>query len=191
MKTPQLLGVLALTIPALASAAEGDLPRRTSGWYFGAGGGYSTLELQQEPLNISGGDFSYKFLGGYRFPRAFLPWGINIGFEAAWVDLGEVDEDAPGANLSLAVDGFEGYLVGWFPMSRSFELFGKAGVYAWDAQFAVNGTVEDKNDGTDIALAVGVAYQTGGQLGFQLELEGYDLFERALMATASVLYQFK
>jgi len=190
MKTLTVLVAGAL-LSAPAWAAEGDLPYRTPGPYLGVGAGYSDLELKNDPINVSGGDFGYKLFGGYRFPRAFLPWGINVGLEAAWVDLGEVTDGVPGTSLALAVDGFNGYFVGFFPLTRRIELIGKLGVYAWDAELNANGVTEAKNDGTDLAWGVGFAIQTGGQLGAQIELEGYDVLDGALLATASITYQFK
>ncbi|MGI9343365.1 MAG: outer membrane beta-barrel protein [Gammaproteobacteria bacterium] len=191
MKTWRLVCLMAVLAPGVAWAAEGDLPYRTSGFYLGLGAGYSDLELKAQPVNVSGGDFGYKAFAGYRFPRAFLPWGINIALEAAWADLGEVTDDAPGARLALAVDGFVGSIVGYVPITHRFELFGKAGAYVWDAELAANGVTQDKDDGTDLALGVGIGYHTGGGLGFQAELEGYDLLDGALLASVSVTYQFK
>ena len=180
-----------LLVPTLTWAAEGDLPLRTSGFYLGLGAGYSSIELKNDPVNVSGGDFGYKAFGGYRFPRAFLPWGINVGLEAAWVNLGEATENVQGAELALAVDGFAGYFVGFIPITRHFELVGKAGVYAWDGDLALGGSTQEKDSGTDFALSIGLAYQGGGQLGFLLEVEGYDMVDGALLASASVTYQFK
>lgn len=191
MKAWRLLCTLALLAPPGVWAAEGDLPYRTSGWYLGAGAGYSDLELKAPPVSVSGGDFAYRIFTGYRFPQAFLPLGLNLALEAAWADLGEASEDAPGSKLALAIDGFEGYVVGYFPLTRRIEFFGKAGAYLWDAEFAANGATQDKKDGTDLALGIGFAYQTGGQLGLQLELQGYDVLDGALLATASLTYQFK
>lgn len=187
--------ILLLTILFLYSitawTAEGDLPYRTSGIYLGLGAGYSNQELEHDPVNVSGGDFGYKVFGGYRFPRAFLPWGINLGLEAAWSDLGEVTEDVPGAKLALAIDGFEGYLVGFLPLTRRVELLAKAGAVVWDADLASDGVTQAQNDGTDLALGIGFALQTGGKLGAQVELEHYGLLDGALLATVSVTYQFK
>jgi len=190
MKALTLLAAATL-LSAPAWAAEGDLPYRSPGFYFGAGAGYSDMELKNDPVNVSGGDFGYKLFGGYRFPRAFLPLGINLAVEAAWLDLGEVTADLSGTELALAVDGFEAYVVGFVPLTRRIELFGKAGVLAWDAELAADGVTEAQDDGTDLALAIGFALQTGGPLGAQIELESYDLLDGALLATASITYQFK
>lgn len=191
MRSWRLLCALAVLAPARIWAAEGDLPYRTSGWYLGAGAGYSDLELEAPPVRVSGGDFAYRIFTGYRFPRGFLPFGLNLALEAAWADLGEATEDVPGSSLALSIDGLEGYLVGYFPMTRRIEFFGKAGVYVWDADFSADGLTQDKKDGTDLALGIGFAIQTGGQLGMQFELQGYDALDGALLAAASLTYQFK
>jgi len=191
MRAWQLLCVLALMAPGASWSAEGDLPYRTAGFYVGLGGGYGDMELKQAPIDISGGDFGYKIFAGYRFPRAFLPWGINAALEVAWVDLGEVTQAEPDTELALTLDGFTGYVVGYVPITRRFEFVGKAGIIGWDGELAANGTTQDKDDGADLALGIGIGYLTGGPLGFQAELEGYDVLDGALLATVSMTYQFK
>jgi hypothetical protein len=183
--------LMALLLSAPARAAEGDLPHRTPGFYVGAGIGYSDLELDNGPIQVSGGDFAYRLSAGYRFPAAFLPWGINVAAEAAWVDLGEVDDNALGSRLGLAVDGFDGAIVAYVPLKRRVEAFGRLGMMLWDAEFTADGAQRDRDDGTDLAWGVGVALQTGGQLAAQLEVQGYDVLDGALLGTVTVIYQFK
>lgn len=182
--------VLAFLAPQ-AWAAEGDLPYRTSGLYLGVGAGYSQLELDQPPLEVSGGDFGYKLLAGYRLPRGFLPWGINVGLEAAWMDLGEITEDLPAGRLALESSGVTGYLVGFIPITRRIELLGKVGAYVWDAELSADGVTRDKSDGTDLAFGIGFGFNTGGQLGAQIEVESFDMLDGGLLASASITYQFK
>lgn len=172
-------------------AAEGDLPYRTSGLYLGIGVGYSDLEFDNPPLGVSGGDFAYKILGGYRFTPGFLPWGMTVALEAAWLDLGEATDDLPGAEFGLSLDGLEGNLVAYLPLTRNIDLFGKAGVMRWDAELSVNGATVDDNDGTDLTGGIGLALQTGGAFGAQLEIQGYDMLDGAMLGSLSFTYQFK
>ena len=186
-----LAAFMLLSAPLMAIAAEGDLPYRTSGFYVGGSLGYSNQELNQDPIELSGGTFSWKALGGYRFPQGFLPWGIHVGLEAAWVSLGEIDENRLGSKLTLKTQGVEGYFVGMIPLTRKFELVGKAGAISWDADLEVDGVRQDDADGTDLALAIGIAYHTGDQVAAQFEIESFDLLDGAYLASVSVTYQFK
>jgi len=186
-----LATVLLMTAPIVAIAAEGDLPHRTSGFYVGGALGYSTQEVNRDPIDVSGGAFAWKALGGYRFPQGFLPWGIHVGLEAAWVNLGEVEESSLGSELAINTRGIEGYFVGMIPLTRKFELIGKVGAISWDAELEVDGTKQDDTDGTDLALGIGLAYHTGDQVAAQFEIESFDLLDGAYLASVSLLYQFK
>ena len=178
-------------LPICLHAAEGDLPYRTSGFYLGGSLGYSNQELKQDPVNLSGGAMGWKALGGYRFPQAFLPWGVHVGLEAAWVSLGEAEETVLGSKLTLKTRGIEGYFVGMIPLTRRLELVGKAGAISWDADLEADGVKQDSADGTDLALSIGLAYHTGDQLAAQFDIESFDLLDGAYMASLSLLYQFK
>jgi len=183
--------LLLLTPPISAIAAEGDLPYRTSGFYIGGSLGYSNQELNQAPVDVSGGAFGWKALGGYRFPQGFLPWGIHVGLEAAWVSLGEAEETKLGSKLTLDTRGIEGYFVGMIPLTSKLELVGKAGAIAWDTDLKADNVKQDSADGTDLALSIGLAYHTGDQVAAQFDIESFDLLDGAYMASVSVTYQFK
>ena len=95
------------------------------------------------------------------------------------------------SKLALKTQGVEGYFVGMIPLTRKFELVGKAGAIYWDAELEVDGVRQDDADGTDLALAIGIAYHTGDQVAAQFEIESFDLLDGAYLASVSVTYQFK
>jgi len=191
MNVLKSIGFGLILIPCALWAAQGDLPLRTSGFYAGIGGGYSQADLKHGSVEVSGGDVSYKVLAGYRFPKAFLPFDMSAAIEGAYVDLGESDDQSLGSELDLAIKGFDLYAVGFLPIARRWDLFGKAGVYFWDAEFSVDGALQDDDTGTDLAFALGLSYQTDGGFGAQVEIEAFDMLDGVWAAFVSATYQFK
>jgi hypothetical protein len=180
-----------LLVPFTAWAAKGDLPVRTSGIYLGAGVGYSEVSLNKSSVNISGGDVSYRFTAGYRFPQKFLPWGMSLAIEGDYLDLGEVSDQSAGTEFNLEISGFDFYGVGYLPMTRSWDFFGKLGVYAWDGKLSANGVPQPENGATDWAAGLGFAWRTGKATAVEFELEHFNLLDGAWLASASWIYQFK
>lgn len=188
----RVVTAVAACLPLVAWSAQGDLPARTSGVYLGVGAGYSQVDLETSVTDIGGNDFAYKVFAGYRFPQVWLPWDISVAIDAAYVDLGEATDDQLGAQFGLELDGFDVSAVGILPVTRYLDVFGKLGVYVWDATLTVDGaTTLDEDSGSDLAYGIGLAYQTGGQWGVQAEIEGYDVLDGALSGSVSFTYQFK
>jgi hypothetical protein len=183
---------LGCLLPFAALADRGDLPTRTSGFYLGAGGGYSQINVDSESGSTSSGQFAYKLLGGYRYRARFLPWGMSVALEGAYLDLGESsDTTSSGSQVKLDVSGFEGYLVGYLPIGGNFDLMGKVGAFAADSKLTVDGAQQSDDSSTELAMSIGVAYQTGGPFAAQFELEGFDAHDGLYVATISGLYHFK
>lgn len=178
-------------IPLVTWSAPGDLPKRTSGWYLGAGAGYGQTDVDVGVANVSASDFAYKIFAGYRLPQIWLPWDISIGLDAAYVDLGEGNDGQLGGQFGLELDGWDVSAVGFLPITSRFDVFGKLGIYVWDATLTANNTLLDEDSGSDVSYGIGLAYQTGGQWAAQVELEGYEVLDGALTGSVSVTYQFK
>ena len=178
--------------PFAVWAEQGDLPLRTSGFYAGAGIGYNQVDLQTEQLTISGGDLSYKLYGGYQFPQySFMPFKTFFALEGGYMDLGTIDDQALGAKFELDIHGFDLYAVGYLPVTRRIDFFGKAGVFLWDAKVKGDGLTVDDDDGTDLALGLGIEYRTGKAYSARLTLESLDMLDGVWVATLAATYQFK
>jgi hypothetical protein len=186
-----LVASVAACLPLVAWSAQGDLPLRSSGWYVGAGAGYAQADLKTDITDIGGNDVAWKLFGGYRLPQVWLPWNVSAAFDAAIVNLGEVTDNQLGAEFALEIDGIDLSVTGYLPITRRLDLFGKLGMYLWDAELSTGGVTLDEDDGSDLSYGLGLAYQTGGQWGAQLEIEGYDTLDGAVMGSLSVTYQFK
>jgi len=185
-----------LSILVLASggawAEQGDLPRRTSGLFVGGALGYSAIDLQTEQVQLSGEDFSYKVFVGYQFPQySFMPFDTFFALEGGYTDLGRIDDDALGASFELDVDGFDVYFTGYLPVTRSLDLVGKAGIYLWDATVKADGATIDDDDGSDLALALGLEYRSGKAYSARFTVESFDMLDGGWLATLAGTWQFK
>ena len=147
-----LFSLITLTTP-FVSAAE-------PGWYFGAGIGNSDPDV--------GGlddDTGTKFFAGYNLDGT---WGLEGGF----VDLGDFDVDFfPG---SVEVDGFQFAGVGNLPVAE-VSLFGKVGLYRWDAEANIAGTPIDDDDGIDVMWGFGIAFDIAENWLIRGEWERFDI----------------
>lgn len=173
-------------------AEQGDLPRRTSGVYLGAGLGYNQVDVKTEQVDLSGSDFSYKVFVGYQFPQySFMPFDTYFAIEGGYIDIGTVDDDALGANFEFDMHGFNGYFTGYLPITRSIDLFGQAGVLFWDGKAKGDGLTIDDDDGTDLAFGAGFEYRSAGAYSARLTLESFDILDGAWVATLAATWQFK
>lgn len=107
---------------------------------------------------------SIELKGGYKFNE-------NFGLELAYVDLGEADFEDINGNVS--VDGFKASVVGFIPVAETVSLYGKVGLYTWDADFETSlGSASD--DDSDIAYGIGAAWGVADNLDVNF---GYDIYD--------------
>lgn len=139
-QNPILPGLLlaAIVLPSFASA--------DSGLYVGASIGSSHLDEDFRGLNLDTDATAFRFVGG-------LQLGDYLGIEAGYHDFGDfaktVDLGGLSARTELVADGWTlGGTLG-APLSEQFSLFGRAGVFFWDADVDVDGfsinVPEDEN----------------------------------------------
>ena len=189
--TTLLLALFAL--PASVWAEQGDLPYRTKGFYIGAGLGVSQVEMYAGPVIVDSGDTATTIFVGYRLP--YSPRGINIALEGAYVDLGTAQDTPLDSTIDLEIDGFDLSALAYFPITRRWDIFAKAGAFIWDAQ--LNGSApgssdfSDSDTGTDLGLGFGAPFNTGTALGLRLEIERLNVLDGAWVGLASGFYQFK
>jgi OOP family OmpA-OmpF porin len=113
--------------------------------YIGAGAGITTIDVCDgiggPGVSCDDEDTGLKIFGGYKFSP-------NLAVEGAWVDLGEASLTDGVDSATVGVDGFEVAAVGIWPINPKWNIFGKLGVYMWDASFdSTFGSVSD--DGTE------------------------------------------
>ncbi len=168
--------------PALASA--------DSGLYLGAGIGNAAVEvdlgLSEIPTlpEFDENDAGYKIFGGYTWQ---LP-AISLGIEGAYNDFGKPSVDIQGISLAVEPSGISVFGVAALGLGP-IEVFGKAGVLAWDADAIIDGVVA-ADDGTDPAYGVGLRFNAG-RIQIRGEYELYDVDEADLtMLSVGIAYRF-
>lgn len=104
-----VLGLLILTLSAAPVHAV------EQGGYIGIAFGDADDDILSET------DSGIKIYGGFNLSE-------NLGLEMAYVDLGEY------ANNTLEQDGVAFSIVGYLPVTDSFDFFGKFGMFAWEVR---------------------------------------------------------
>lgn len=143
--TRSKLVVKSLAILVLASGPIAAMAA-DSGWYVGAALGQSKVDVSAGELKsalvaagatnvvatVDNTDTGGKLFGGYQLNN-------NIGFEAAYVNLGSISSYAtyttlPGSPRRTSADanGFLFSVVGSLPVSETFAVFGKIGAFVWN-----------------------------------------------------------
>ena len=98
----------------------------------------------------------------------------NFAIEGNYIDFGRPEGPFYGIDSSVRVDGFGLSALGIMPISDEFELFGKVGLFGWNADIKV-GPFSSTDDGTDVIYGFGAAYRLSDQLSLRAEWEFVDL----------------
>lgn len=151
MKTRRLIS--AIMILAIGAAVISSASAIETGWYVGGGLGNSDPDKGGFDDNTG-----FKLFGGRNFNERFA-------IEVAHVDLGETNRGP----VEFEVDGFQFVAVGHLPIGEKFSVFGKGGLYLWDAD--AEGARDD--DGTDLTFGLGLQYDTE-KWGIRVEWERFD-----------------
>ncbi len=138
--TQTFSGLILATIllPALANA--------DTGLFVGASVGSSHLEDDFSNLNIDTDATAYRFVAGFQFTD-------YLGIEAGYHNFGDFSETIDlGQVLSRTEINADGWTLGGtlgLPLNEQISLYGRAGVFFWDADVEVNGfsidVPEDEN----------------------------------------------
>ena len=192
MKASRLLAA-ALGLGAAMAFSQAS----AQGFYMGASFGKTDADRANAvPALISSGsvdgsDNGIKLFGGFAFNR-------NIAVEMAFVDLGELTYSGtyfgtPVANGTLETSGFNFAFVGSIPLNPSFSLFGKLGLFFWEAEasdvtggFPFVQTIDD----VDVSYGFGASYQFNRNFGMQVEWEQYEAADSISLLSLGVVYRF-
>ncbi len=192
MKTRKLAAASVLAIAGALAASQASAQA-----YLGGSIGQS--DVDDEITNglitsgsVDGKDTAFKIFGGYMFNR-------NFGVEGAYVDLGEVSYSgsfggAPVTGGKVEINGFNVSAVGAFPVNEQFSVFGKIGLFIWDADASdTTGGMpfSASADGTDVSFGVGVNYSFTRNLGVRAEWEMFKTDDGdATLLSAGVVWKF-
>ena len=128
---------------------------------------YAGLSIGQTDVDESGFDDgdSIAVIGGYRMLE-------NLAFEVAYIDLGEADNGP----WTIEADGFNFAAVGILPINEQLEVFGKLGLFAWDASLHRSGYGEvASDDGVDLSIGIGGSLKLNEQFSLVLEYQRFEL----------------
>lgn len=138
------------------------------GFSAGASIGSSKIEVDDSGIEFDESDFGWKVYGKYMFNEN---WGVEMGY----VNLGNPSDNILGIDIEVEADGIDAFLIGSLPANESFDLFGKAGVIAWDAEISAPGVPSEDDDGTDLALGIGGAFHATDTVDIVGEWEWFDI----------------
>lgn len=188
--TRSKLVVKSLAILVLASGPIAAMAA-DSGWYVGAALGQSKLDVSAGELKsdleaagatgvavtVDNTDTGWKLYGGYQLNQ-------NIGFEAAYVNLGSATANATYSTLAGSpvqtntdADGYLLSVVGSLPLGDKFAVFGKLGAFVWSAEASATtslGPVSLSGDGTDLAFGLGANWKINKSIGLRAEWERFQ-----------------
>jgi OOP family OmpA-OmpF porin len=192
-----------------------ECPSTTSGCY---------QDLEPPPVGVgsnpdfAGSDVTYNFVAGWMFNQ-------NIGIEVGYIDFGQATDDLglpescqgpPFFGCSsrqwtteLKRDGFQAFLIGNLPLNESVDLYGKAGMISWDADYqgyerselyasgpplgAQNPRINGSDDGTDMALGFGANLRTDSPFSLRADFTYYDFddSDSSFVLQLMGMYNFK
>lgn len=140
---------------------------------------------------VDGKDSGFKIFGGYQFNQ-------NFGVELAYVDLGKAKYSGtfgalPVTGGSVDTTGFNFSAVGTLPLNPSFELFGKVGLFAWEAQARdTTGGVpfSGKDDGADLSFGIGASYNINKNLSVRAEWEQFKAVDTISLLSLGIVFKF-
>jgi OOP family OmpA-OmpF porin len=141
--------------------------------------------------SVDGSDTGFKVFGGYQFNPYF-------GVELAWVDLGKAGYSgtffgAPVTGGTVKTSGLNLSAVGTLPLGSGFAIFGKAGVFAWEAKANdVTGGVpfSAKDDGGDLSLGIGASYDFTKNFSIRAEWERFKAVGDIDLLSIGLVYKF-
>jgi OOP family OmpA-OmpF porin len=141
--------------------------------------------------SVDGSDSGLKIFGGYQFNK-------NLALELSYVDLGKASYSgtffgAPVTGGSVDTTGLNFSVVGILPLNPSFELFGKVGLFAWEAQARdTTGGVpfSGKDDGADLSVGIGASYNISKNFSVRAEWEQFKAVDTISLLSLGIVFKF-
>jgi OOP family OmpA-OmpF porin len=183
-------------LAACALALSGALTASQASAQFFIGGSIGQSDIDDEITTglitsgtVDGKDTAWKIFGGYMFNRHF-------GVEAAYVNLGEVSYSGafgvlPVTGGKVELTAFNVSALGALPINEQVSLFGKIGLFGWEAEASdTTGGVpfSAKDDGTDLSFGVGIMFNFTPSFGVRAEYEFFqtDIGDAGLISVGAV-----
>jgi len=162
------------TVPGLILAALllSPLVQADTGLFVGASFGSSHLDEDFTGFNIDTDANAYRIVGGFQF-------GDYLGLEAGYHNFGDFEETVDFGGLSsvsqITADGWTlGGTLG-LPLNEQFSLYGRAGVFFWDADVEVDGFSINVPDDENPYYGGGARVDVTSQLSLLGDWTRYEL----------------
>lgn len=183
MKIRKEAGAIRKVIVASALAMSGLLATTQASAQAFVGGSIGQSDIDDDITSglitsgpVDGKDTAFKVFGGYMFNQYF-------GVEGAYVNLGEVSYSGTFSGLPVTggkveLMGFNIAALGSYPVTPEFSVFGKIGLFVWEAKASdttAGAPFSAKNDGNDVSFGLGVGYNFTRNLGVRAEWERFKL----------------
>lgn len=178
MRVLRAIGVFALMSWGLAAA-----PQAAAQGVVYIGGSIGSSDIDSSITRglitsgtVDGKDVGVKLFGGYQLSP-------NLALELAFVDLGTLTYSGAFGGASVVggqvkVSGLNFSVVGSFPVSPGFGIFGKAGVFAWETRASdVTAGVPfaQTRDGSDLSVGLGMDFSVTRNSSVRAEWEQFKI----------------
>jgi OOP family OmpA-OmpF porin len=120
--------------------------------------------------NCDDSDMGWKVFAGYDFSE-------RIAFEVGYNSLGEMQS----STKKTKITGYELAAVGKMPLNDQIGLFGKAGLFRWEAK-----NDDGKRSAFDILFGAGVDYKINGNMSVRGEWERFNDIETKSNDTSDI-----
>ena len=142
-----------------------------SGLYVGASIGSAHLDDNIGNFGIDTDTGAYRFFGGIQL-------GDSLGLEAGYLNFGDFTESVDlGGLLSRADVTGDGWTLGAtlaLPLSDSLSLYGKGGVFFWDADISVDGFSIDTPGDENPFIGAGLKVDLGSNFALTGDWTRYE-----------------
>jgi len=177
MRVTRLIAAAVLALGGLVAATQA---MARGPFYFGGSVGQSNIDSDIAipglitSGTVDGKDTGFKIFGGYEFNQYF-------GVEIAYVDLGKASYSgrygaATVTGGKVDVWGLNFSAVGILPLNPSFSLFGKLGVFGWEAKWSdtTGGfPYSSTENGGDFSVGVGLNFTFNQNFSARVEWERF------------------
>ena len=139
--------------------------------YFGGSLGYTTADSFCNGLsNCDDSDMGWKIFAGYDYSE-------RVAFEVGYNSIGSFSSDTSKSEVT----GFEFAALGKMPLNDQISLFGKAGLFRWEAK-----NTGDTRNATDLMFGGGADYKFNDNMSLRAEWERFNDIETQANDTSDI-----
>lgn len=161
-------------VALIAAALMPGIALADAGLFFGGAMGSASVDDRVDDFAIDDDVLAWRAFGGLSFGRL-------LAVEAGYQDFGEIDRTFDlGGTTAVSNLSADGWTLGGrvdLPLSRSVSLFGRGGVFAWQADIEVDGVRRAFDDDSNPYYGAGAAVMLSPRLSLLGDWTRYELDE--------------